>query len=309
MDNMFSFFDAKFDEETISSSHHSQEAKDASTRSSLWRNLTRGDSFTKEQYAKWMKSDDFSEDDIKIIESVVFGIMKSLGYEPKHIKTSEDIISFSEEDVAEFNRLNEEGCQAKKEKLEAEDPEDFARRQAQLDVLKLRTTHQATLDKQNEKDIDVEKGIVSRSCKDTDVVDEHGSVQESLWGFVLGALSGFLGGLIGVRGPPIMIYFLHFKYPKNVVRANGTIIMVVNVLLRVAFYFVHDAVGSTDREWFLSSQWALYVSVVLFGLIGVPAGSYVHEKVDQSTFKKAMLCLLFLTAVSNISKGAIHLTD
>ena len=49
----------------------------------------------------------------------------------------------------------------------------------------------------------------------------------------MGFASGFFGGLCGIRGPPIIMFFLHSPYPKAVQRANGAAITLVNVSMRI----------------------------------------------------------------------------
>jgi hypothetical protein len=57
------------------------------------------------------------------------------------------------------------------------------------------------------------------------------------WTLFAGAVSGFLGGLCGIRGPPIILYFLHPPFPvsftKNTQRATGACITFTNVAMRV----------------------------------------------------------------------------
>lgn len=54
-----------------------------------------------------------------------------------------------------------------------------------------------------------------------------------LWALSMGFASGFFGGLCGIRGPPIIMFFLHSPYPKAVQRANGAAITLVNVSMRI----------------------------------------------------------------------------
>jgi uncharacterized membrane protein YfcA len=130
-----------------------------------------------------------------------------------------------------------------------------------------------------------------------------------IWGFVLGFLSGFLGGLIGIRGPPLMVFFLVFPYPKSVVRGNAVLILLVNVLIRCVYYVVEDLTGVRKVSWFESSYLYLYICVIFFGLLGVPAGNYVASKLNQQQFKLVIAFMLIMSGLSNLIKGSISLAN
>uniref|UniRef100_A0A7S2I3F8 Uncharacterized protein n=1 Tax=Helicotheca tamesis TaxID=374047 RepID=A0A7S2I3F8_9STRA len=129
------------------------------------------------------------------------------------------------------------------------------------------------------------------------------------WGVTLGFLSGFLGGLVGVRGPPIIIFFLFFSYPKPMVRANGILILLTNVFIRITYYVVEDLTGALERTWFESRLWYLYLCVIFFGMAGVPVGQYAAEKISGSQFKLVLCFMLLLSGLSNLIKGAIDIAN
>ena len=124
---------------------------------------------------------------------------------------------------------------------------------------------------------------------------------------ILGFLSGFLGGLIGVRGPPLMVFFLVFSYPKGAVRGNAVLILLVNVLIRITYYVVEDLSGARELPWFESSYVYLYICIIFFGMLGVPAGIYVASKLSQEQFKLVIAFMLLLSGLSNLIKGSISL--
>lgn len=129
-----------------------------------------------------------------------------------------------------------------------------------------------------------------------------------IWGFVLGLLSGFLGGLMGVRGPPLMVFFLMFAYPKNIVRANAVLILLVNVGIRIAYYVIEDLSGQRKGDpWFDSDYTVMYVCCIVFGMLGVPIGDYVATKMNQDQFKLLVAFLLLFSGLSNMIKGSISL--
>ena len=126
------------------------------------------------------------------------------------------------------------------------------------------------------------------------------------WGAMAGFFSGFLGGLVGIRGPPLMVFFLMYPFPKNVIRANSMIILVVNILIRITYYIVEDLSGVRELSWFEARLWYLYLSVIICGLLGVPLGQYVAARINQHQFKLVIAFMLLLSGVSNIVKGSIE---
>jgi uncharacterized membrane protein YfcA len=130
-----------------------------------------------------------------------------------------------------------------------------------------------------------------------------------IWGFSLGFLSGFLGGLMGVRGPPLMVFFLMFSYPKNIVRANAVLILTVNVTIRITYYVVEDLTGNRDVPWFHSEYTMLYIWVVFSGLLGVPIGNYIATKMNQKQFKLVVAFMLLFSGLTNLIKGIINLAS
>lgn len=61
-------------------------AKQASTLSYQFQNLTRGESFRKGQFQKWRK--EMADEDIHLVESVAREMMTRLGYEPHIVGVS-----------------------------------------------------------------------------------------------------------------------------------------------------------------------------------------------------------------------------
>jgi len=123
------------------------------------------------------------------------------------------------------------------------------------------------------------------------------------WTLFAGFASGFLGGLCGIRGPPIIMYFLHPPYPvsfdKKTQRATGASITATNVAMRIAYYLV-NTLAFDGEDFFEASNWALYVSVVIFSLAGVLVGSKVFEymKDSKATIRGILSIFLLLCGVS-----------
>ena len=104
-----------------------------------------------------------------------------------------------------------------------------------------------------------------------------------------------------------MVFFLVFSYPKGVVRGNAVLILLVNVLIRITYYVVEDLSGARELPWFESSYVYLYICIIFFGMLGVPAGIYVASKLSQEQFKLVIAFMLLLSGLSNLIKGSISL--
>jgi hypothetical protein len=107
--------------------YESQEAKNTAVASSLWENVTKP--IMHHNFNKFMK--EFSEEQLRIYESVAGNELDELGYERMAIKKGEEI-QFTPEQIAQFTEENE---RLKKEQAMKTDPEDAENRRKQEEVL------------------------------------------------------------------------------------------------------------------------------------------------------------------------------
>ena len=140
--------------------------------------------------------------------------------------------------------------------------------------------------------------------------DHEGKAQAKTFGFKLWALSmgfasGFFGGLCGIRGPPIIMFFLHSPYPKAVQRANGAAITLVNVSMRILFYIAESSTQrpleiDDDVETFDGNDWPLYVCIAISSVTAVHVGTELFNRLkdSQATIKTILACMLLLCGVS-----------
>ena len=127
LDSLIQFLDIR-NKERVYGQIISREVYRRASQSSLWRNLVRGKILSEIQKDKWKRSEGLTDDDVKIIEAQCSHVMNILGYE---LEYTDQLPKFSEEEIAEFRRLNEEGKAAKKASLLETDPEDHKRRMLQ----------------------------------------------------------------------------------------------------------------------------------------------------------------------------------
>ena len=128
-------------EETVDSAKTSTESNKASGLSYQFKNLTRGNSFTKNQNQKWLTGGNgaipLTTEELQLIESVAHETMDFLEYSTHVVNKDAAPTVFSPSDLAEFKRLNEEGIKEMLATLEIENPDDAHRRVFQAEILGL----------------------------------------------------------------------------------------------------------------------------------------------------------------------------
>ena len=131
------------------------------------------------------------------------------------------------------------------------------------------------------------------------------------WTLFTGAVSGYLGGLCGIRGPPLILYFLHppnsVKFTKKSQRATGACLTATNVFMRTFFYLIEsfttdDSKDADGEIFFVASDWKLYVSISIFSVLGVLIGTKIFEKLHDSrdVMKGILTVFLLLCGISLI---------
>jgi serine/threonine protein kinase/serine/threonine protein phosphatase PrpC/uncharacterized membrane protein YfcA len=127
------------------------------------------------------------------------------------------------------------------------------------------------------------------------------------WTVAMGFLSGFLGGLCGIRGPPIILYFLHapIKMTKAVQKGNGAVITAANVLTRVLVYAIKSAIDEGNNQ-FTNSDIPLYIVIMVASIGGVAIGQDIFQSMrdSQATIKTILCFMLLLCGISLIIAGA-----
>lgn len=108
--------------------HQSNEASSTATSSSLWSNVTKP--VMSQNTKKFLTQ--ATQEEVKIFELVAGDVLDALGYE-RFYTTSQDLPSFTEEEIAQFDSENQ---RLKVEMQEGMDPEDRKRRDRQAALLK-----------------------------------------------------------------------------------------------------------------------------------------------------------------------------
>jgi len=121
------------DNEVVESAKTGREAQMANQLSYQFKNLQRGDSFTKGQMAKWKENMD--GDDVHMVESCAREEMTRLGYFPVIVGIKAEPIHFTADLVEELEKDNTKLIEKMNNDLLDDNPEDFHRRKRQKSIL------------------------------------------------------------------------------------------------------------------------------------------------------------------------------
>jgi len=124
-------------DEMVTNAKDGKEATKASTLSYQFQNLCKGEEFAAIQLQKWRDpSNGMTQQNLRIVESITFEVMKKLGYDPA-LFTSNPPTQYSKEDIVHFSETNEDMIMNMMSRLKKENPGDFKRRQYQSDAFGL----------------------------------------------------------------------------------------------------------------------------------------------------------------------------
>ena len=111
-----------------------------------------------------------------------------------------------------------------------------------------------------------------------------------------GAVAGFIGGLSGVWGPPVVAYLTALDTEKREqVRIQGVIYGLGAVALTIAH--IGSGVLNTTTIW-------LSLALIPPSVLGMWLGGLVHDRIDQQAFRRATLFVLLIAAL-NLMRRAI----
>ena len=113
--------------------------------------------------------------------------------------------------------------------------------------------------------------------------------RETIFSPVVGFVGGFLNGMTNAAGPVLAAYLYSLNFPKTeFVKGIATIFLVTKIAQLIAV-----------SSWNLFTPEALRLSLVvtLFILAGFYAGLKAQDHVNQQTFNRGLLALLFVIGV------------
>lgn len=111
----------------------------------------------------------------------------------------------------------------------------------------------------------------------------------------VGGFTGCVGGISGVWGAPTVAYLTAIDTPKQEqMRAQG----VIYGLGAVALAGAHVQTGVLRAETL-----PLTVMIVPFALVGMSIGFWLQDRIDQATFRKATLLVLFIAGLNLLRRA------
>lgn len=115
--------------------------------------------------------------------------------------------------------------------------------------------------------------------------------------WILGTLSGVLGGFAGTWGPTTVLYLLAINTPK----AKQMIVQgVVYGLGSVALISAHLQSGVLNKE---TAPFSL--ALLPLAMIGLWIGFRIQDRLDQNLFRRATLIVLVLAGLNLVRKGLL----
>lgn len=108
-------------------------------------------------------------------------------------------------------------------------------------------------------------------------------------------VAGFFGGLCGVWGPPILMYFMALELPKTeMVRAQGVSFLLGSIILVAAHLRSGLLLGEGGE---------LSALMVIPAMAGMAAGLLVHDRLDQALFRRATLIVLVIAGLNLLRRA------
>ena len=114
---------------------------------------------------------------------------------------------------------------------------------------------------------------------------------------LFGFLAGVIGGISGVWGPPTVLYLTALDTSKTEqVRVQG----VIYGLGALALVAAHTGSGVLRAQTV-----PLSIALIVPAVLGMWLGTKVHDRIDQSTFRKATLIILTVAGLNLVRRGVM----
>jgi uncharacterized membrane protein YfcA len=121
---------------------------------------------------------------------------------------------------------------------------------------------------------------------------------EKLISLPIGFVAGFLNGVTNVAGPPLAIYLYSLRLKKaEFIKSIATMFIVTKVSQLAAV---------STWNLFNWSTLSLSLQITLFVLLGFYVGLKAQDRVNQETFNRGLLTLLFVIGVTLIIRSVMQ---
>ncbi len=104
--------------------------------------------------------------------------------------------------------------------------------------------------------------------------------------FIMGVLSGFIGGISNIMVPVLVILLLELNLEKKRFIGVMNFCFITNKSLQVLLFGVHGS--------FSVDNLGLMLLFVVMSVIGFKMGSFIQDKIDEGMYKKLLHALLWI---------------
>ncbi len=118
--------------------------------------------------------------------------------------------------------------------------------------------------------------------------------KSKLWLPFFGSISGVLGSMFGIAGPPLIIYFKSKNTNKSQFRLILISIFLFMSILRIITY---ASFGLYSEKILLS-----FLLILPFSILGLYFGNIAHNKLSEETFKTITSLILLVSGIILILK-------
>ena len=122
------------------------------------------------------------------------------------------------------------------------------------------------------------------------------SLKHFLWIPLFSIISGVLGGLFGMAGPPLIFYYQNQNINKSQFRVALLSIFSVMSLFRILFYSVLNII---DIGLLISC-----FVIMPFSLLGLWVGNQFHKKIPEGIFENFVVIVLCISGLLIIIKNS-----
>ena len=116
-------------------------------------------------------------------------------------------------------------------------------------------------------------------------------------GFTAGIISGIMGGMFAIGGPPVVIYYLHSEEDhENYLATLSAYFSVSNIFSIV----IKSSAGFVTKNVLIS---AVFAAIGL--ILGIVFGHVTRKKMNANLLKKAIYAVMMLSGIFNIVSSII----
>lgn len=110
--------------------------------------------------------------------------------------------------------------------------------------------------------------------------------------YATGAMGGFLGGSVGIPGPPIIVLYMASTLPAKAIRANNTLYLIVADVIMLGVFLVGGVL--------VVSALALGFLIILPYLIGNWAGAKLFRPEGEVLYRRIAYAIIAVSAVTGM---------